>query len=368
MILIPINLILSDKPNNFVIPTKVIEKQTGVCFKTLKKFMNPERKTSQKTKNTISSNLNKNINKVPGMSFDQDKFLEYFCSSEGEKDFDPSIIGNIIQDEYTTYTKKVCFEIISKDIDIDTFIQNKIAPIGLDEAISFKPLVDYIYNCGLPDYMLKTINIELYDHKMSAKTFFRTMVLLLFDVIFYISSAYEAEYNRNFLKCDESKMTNFLPVLKHGDLLNPIVLWFDFIMKNGKIESINEFALMFPKISESNSENDINDDSKKRQMRKWRKGHMLPKWKHIDKMVEKISREKMSLTVHEKIEECKERGRYYYAYIKIFQNFLNVLKSEINNPALNLNNQKVESFFKRYEYWYNYHSANISQMAATLDK
>jgi hypothetical protein len=326
--------------------------------------MKPELKNSQKTNATVSSNLSNFFNKIPGVSFDHDKFLEYIGAG-GAVTFEPSII---IQDEYTIYTKKVFSEIISKDIDIDTFIQNEIAPIDLDEVISFKPLVDYIYNCGLPDYMIETINIELYDHKMSAETFFRTMVLLLFDVIFYISSAYEAEYNRNFLQCDESKMTKFLPVFEQDELVNPIVRWFDFIMHNCKIESINEFALMFPKVSESDPDKDINDDSKKRQMRKWRKGTMLPSFKNIDKMIEKVSREKMSLTVYEEIEESKERGRYVYAYIKIFQRFLNTLKSEINNnPALNLNNQKVESFFKRYEYWYTYHSANISQIDANLD-
>ncbi|KPA15734.1 hypothetical protein MHK_004037 [Candidatus Magnetomorum sp. HK-1] len=361
MILIPINAILSDKANNLIISTNVIEEFVGVSFKTLKNIMNFKHKTRQKTKDTIASNLSKNINQVPGMSFDQDKFLEYVGNGVCVMDFEPSEIRNIIQDEYTDYTQKVSSEIIYKDIEIDTFIKNKIAPIGLEEVISFKPLVDYIYNCGLPDYMLNTINIELYDNKMSAKTFFRTIILLLFDVIFYISSAHEVEYNKFFLKCDESRMTKFLPVLKKNELVNPIVRWFDFIMHNCKIKSINEFALMFPKISESNSENDINDGSKLRQIRKWRKGHMLPKWKHIDKMVEKVSREKMSLTVYEEIEEAKERGRYVYGYIKIFQKFLNLLKSEINNPALNLNNQKIEFFFKRYGYWYTYHYNRFSK-------
>jgi hypothetical protein len=373
MILIPINAILSDKPNNFLIPTKVIEKLTGVkSFKTIKNMVNLKHKPKQKTIDTIASSLSKNINQVPGMSFDQDKFLEYVSSKFAGNtvdavDFEPSIIGNIIQDEYTTYTKKVYSEILSQDIEIDTFIQNEIAPIGLEESISFKPLIDYIYNCGLPDYMLNTINLELYDNKMSARRFFRTILLLLFDVIFYISSAYEVEYNKKLLKCNESRMTKFLPVLKQGMLVNPIVLWFDFIMENCNIKSINAFALMFPKISKSDPDDIINDDSMKRQMRKWRKGHMLPKWKHIDKMVEKISRE-MSLTIHERIEEHKERGRFVYGYIKIFQKFLNILKSEINNnTASNLNNQKIESFFKRYEYWYNYHSVNITQIAANLD-
>jgi len=94
-------------------------------------------------------------------------------------------------------------------------------------------------------------------------------------------------------------------------------------------------------------------------MRKWRNAQVFPKWKSVDKMLQKLSKEKIKLTNNEDIEYLKERGKIVYTYIKIFQKILNYLKSEKNSSKPHLNNLEIELFFERYYYWHNYHAMKL---------
>jgi len=360
MILLPINIILNNKPNTLF--PSIIEDFTGVTSKTLKNIISRKNKPRKSTIDKISSNMETSVNKIPGCKFNRSNFiklLELCTESSENKDINP-LHFKIIEDVYTKYFQSVFYDILDKDIKIDNFIKCKYPQVNnIKTILNFKPLIDYILNCGLPDYMLTNITLEYYKNDLPLISFAKSIILLAFDVIFYLASAYEVEYNNNFLlelkNGDKPIMTKFLPFLKDNNIANPMALWFDNIMANCAIKSINEFALMFSKIS-CNTDNDIdyNNDSKLRQMRRWRKGEMFPNLKNIDNIIEKLLREKMQLTNNEDIEYVKENARFCYAYIKIFQKFLNTLKTE-----LNLNNDKIESFFNRYYYWHNYHSVKF---------
>jgi len=209
-ILFPINILINGNPNTIVPSHNNVIELTGVTAKTLKNYIFNKNKPSERTINTISSKLESFFKQIQDVEFDKE-LCKIALKSLSSKTIDHNVLKNIIVDKHFEYFQSVVFDTISIDLDIRKYAQaNKVVR---DKILNFKHLITYINNTKLPSYMLNNIKVDDYNQVLLVKSLAKSLILLQFDVIFYIASAFEVEYNNNYLKSfmgDKPLMTIFL--------------------------------------------------------------------------------------------------------------------------------------------------------------
>ena len=345
MLLIPIHILLDDKPQK--ISSLLNIDSVGVSRKTIKNVIAGNQKLSSKSIDKICLEVSGLFSDVYGCDINNILLKEMLSNP-----IDTTRIKyfKFIEDEYTQYFRKIFGEIL----ELDRCFSDDITEMRKDPIKKrIKSFIDLVYNTNYPANMLSDNIFE--KNSLPLNNASKTLNRIRIDIMFYLSSAYEVEYNYRFYKKvngNKSLTARYLPVIEEKTVKNPIEIWIDYLIQTNGYRSINEFAKSIPQLTVNPKDN--NDVSKLRMMRKWRSGKIFPTWENINCISETIAK-KHYKGDDNKIEYLKEQGRFFAAYIKIYQKLLNMMLKDSQNQ-FGINERGVVDYFERYLYWHNYHS------------
>lgn len=346
MIIIPIHIFLDDKPIN--IPKILDEKYFGIKRRNIQNAVNKKTALSEDSKKKAYKKISSFCDDIPGLTM-----------VASEEEFSGSITAlnpikflNCIQDDYTQYYKQIVKGMYELDAQLESEVEKiKTKPPNTQVGLFWELLSD----TNFPGTMFKGNLFEETNNKIQNIQI--TLRRIMVDVLFYILTAYEVEYNHHFLKRqngDKPLFLKFLPFYHEKTLQNPSKLWFDRLQMLNGFETLQDFARAIPQLSVPPTHKDI--DSQKRMLRKWRSGKdkELPSWENINSIAESIVK-KQNLSMDD-LESYQEQCRFAYAYVKIFQKLSNRLMDSESQELFGMDNIDVIEFFERYLYWHNYHA------------
>lgn len=360
MLLLPLDLLLLDRPNRF--PGEMVSAFTGIPPKTAKRNLLGNQSIRPRTAEKVVFTLSEKLAKYDGVIFDSGGLLTFINNSKRLPT--PKVLLNYIEDSYSRYCIGEYKKIESLSDAAWKLFTDQIRmhhrPRGFEEV------VDLLFEHGLPSAMLSQEVLDfdnLRRQDITSEYFFKSLDLLRLDIALFLLAARDVEYGFRLMQGAygwKPIFADFLPQIREGKLYLPLALWFDRIIKNFDFPSINYFAKLIPNLSVRPKKQ--NADSKLRTMRKWRRGEALPTWENVDNICESLAC--LKFTDNEEIQLAKEQGKEAFKFILLFQRLLQAILATHDHPCLPLSERSAVEFFERYFYWHNYHAVLISEAGA----